>query len=93
MKYNMDAYETHKETLENLLNDYDEWAEFVTSSVKYDFTRFGLYYTGKSSANDIVMTLRGSKLTVAETISRLHRLFDELSALEKEFTDEVNNAE
>ena len=49
MKYDIDKYNIHKKHIEELLKDYDEWAEFVTSSVKYDFARFGLYYNGKSS--------------------------------------------
>lgn len=92
MKYDIKSYEAHKETLEELLKDFEEWSEYVSSSVKYDFTRFAMYFSGASEDNHVIMSLRGSKITIAETISRLHRIFDELGELEKEFENEVNHA-
>lgn len=93
MKYSMDKYNIHQKHIEELLKEYEDWSGYVTSSVKYDFTRFNMYFNGASEPEHLLMTLRGSKVTIAEARSRLLRLFEAIEELEKEFEDEVNHAE
>lgn len=93
MKYSMDKYNIHQKHIEELLKECEDWSGYVTSSVKYDFTRFNMYFNGASEPEHLLMTLRGSKVTIAEARSRLLRLFEAIEELEKEFEDEVNHAE
>lgn len=93
MKYDIDKYNIHEKHITELLKECEEWSDYVSSSVKYDFTRFNMYFNGASKPEHLVMTVRGSKLTIAEARSRLLRLFKAIDELQKEFEDEVNYAE
>ena len=93
MMYDIDKYNIHEKHIKELLKEYEEWSEYVSSAVKYDFTRFNMYYNEASKPEHLLLSLRGSKFTIAETRSRLLRLFEAIGELEKEFEDEVNNAE
>ena len=92
MKYDIDKYNIHEKHIEELLKECEEWTGYVSSSVKYDFTRFNMYFSDMSEDMRVVDSLRGSKVTIAEARSRLLRLWEAIDALEKEFEDEVNNA-
>ena len=93
MKYDIDKYNIHEKHIKELLKECEEWSDYVSSSVKYDFTRFSMYFNGASKPEHLIMTVRGSKVTIAEARSRLLRLWEAIDALEKEFEDEVNHAE
>lgn len=93
MKYSIDKYNIHQKHIEELLKECEDWSGYVTSSVKYDFTRFNMYFNGASKPEHLLMTVRGSKVTIAEARNRLLRLFEAIDELEKEFEDEVNHAE
>lgn len=93
MKYDIDKYNIHEKHIMELLKECEEWSDYVSSSVKYDFTRFNMYFNGASEPEHLIMTIRGSRLTIAEARSRLLRLWEAIDELQKEFEDEVNYAE
>ena len=91
--YDYEAYKVHMKHIDELMDNYKEWGDYTETAIKYIKTRFAFYYNGASTPKDITMTIRGARMTLAETRGKLMLAWEALRELEEEFESEVDNAE